>query len=65
MVTLGFVPFVPMLLTIKDGQGVPSDMDGAVRVIDLSGAGDGHEVPQGAMTVDFNDPLASVLSITG
>lgn len=54
VVTEGLVPFVPMLLTIKDGQGVPSDMDGAVRVIILSGAGDGQEVPQGARTVDWN-----------
>ena len=49
---VGFVPLVPMLLTIKDGQGVPSDIDGAVRVIILSGAGDGQAVPQGARTVD-------------
>lgn len=49
---MGFVPFVPMLLTIKDGQGVASDMDGAERVIILSGAADGHDVPQGAETVD-------------
>ena len=49
---VGLVPLVPMLLTIKDGQGVPSDTDGAVRVISLSGAGDGQEVPQGAVTVD-------------
>lgn len=53
METVGIVPLVPMLLTIKDGQGVPSDLDGAVRVIDLSGAGDGQAVPQGAETVDF------------
>lgn len=47
------MPLVPMLLTIKDGHGVPSDMDGAVRVIILSGAGDGQAVPQGAETVDL------------
>lgn len=52
-VPVGFVPLMPMLLTIKDGQGVPSDIDGADRVIILSGAGDGQEVPQGARTVDF------------
>lgn len=43
-----------MLLTIKDGQGVASDIDGAVRVIILSGAADGQEVPQGARTVDLH-----------
>ena len=52
VVTDGFVPLVPMLLTINEGHGVPSDMDGAVRVIILSGAGEGHAVPQGADTVD-------------
>lgn len=54
MLTLGLVPLVPMLLTINDGHGVPSDMDGVVRVIILSGAADGQEVPQGARTVDWN-----------
>jgi len=54
VLTVGFVPLVPMLLTIKDGQGVPSDIDGAVRVIILSGAADGQEVPQGARTVDLH-----------
>ena len=49
--TVGLVPFVPMLLTIKEGHGVASDIDGAVRVIILSGAGEGQEVPQGTMTV--------------
>ncbi len=53
VLTVAFVPFVPMLLTIKDGQGVPSDIDGAERVIILSGAADGQEVPQGARTVDL------------
>lgn len=52
MLTVGLVPFVPMLLTIKDGQGVASDIDGAVRVIILSGAAEGQDVPQGAVTVD-------------
>lgn len=47
--------FVPMLLTIRDGQGVPSDADGVVRVIILSGAADGQDVPQGARTVDTVD----------
>jgi len=53
-VIMGFVPLPApeMLLTSKDGHGVPSDMDGAVRVIILSGDADGHEVPQGARTVD-------------
>lgn len=52
MVIVAFVPLEPMLLTIRDGHGVPSDMEGAVRVIILSGAADGQEVPQGARTVD-------------
>ena len=43
-----------MLLTMRDGQGVPSDAEGAVRVISLSGAGDGQDVPQGAVTVDLH-----------
>ena len=49
-----------MLLTIKDGQGVPSDMDGAVRVIILSGAGDWQAVPQRALTVDLEDSQYAV-----
>ena len=44
-----------MLLTINEGHGVPSDMDGAVRVMSLSGAGDGQAVPQGAVTVETAD----------
>lgn len=52
MVTVGLVPFVPILLTMRDGHGVASDIDGAVRVIILSGAADGQEVPQGAVTVE-------------
>lgn len=54
MLTVGLVPLEPILLTIKDGHGVPSDMDGAVRVIILSGAADGQAVPQGARMVDWN-----------
>ena len=41
-----------ILLTRSDGHGVASDMDGAERVIILSGAGDGQLVPQGARTVE-------------
>lgn len=60
MVTVGLVPFVPILLTMRDGQGVDSDIDGAVRVIILSGAADGHDVPQGATTVDVDCESQSV-----
>ena len=45
------VPFIAILLTIRDGQGDVS-MGAALRVIILSGAGEGHEVPQGAVTVE-------------
>ena len=45
------VAFVAILLTIRDGQGEVS-MGGALRVIILSGAAEGQEVPQGAMTVE-------------
>ena len=41
-----------ILLTRSDGHGVPSDMDGAERVINLSGAGDGQLVPHGARIVE-------------
>ena len=41
-----------MLLTRRDGHGVPSDEGGAERVIVLSGAGDGQLVPHGARTVE-------------
>lgn len=44
------LPF--MLLMTKDGQGVPSDIDGLDRVTVMSGAGEGQAVPQGATTVD-------------
>jgi len=54
ILTVGLVPFVPMLLTIKDGQGVASEVYAAVRVIILSGTAEGQDVPQGAVTVDFN-----------
>lgn len=49
-----FTPLVPltaMLLTLTDGQGDVS-AGGALRVIILSGAAEGHEVPQGAKTVE-------------
>ena len=45
------VPFFAMLLTLIDGQGDVS-VGGALRVIILSGAAEGHEVPQGAKTVE-------------
>lgn len=52
-VTEGLDPFVPMLLTIKDGQGVPSDNDGLLRVTVTSGAGpEAQAVPQAARTVE-------------
>lgn len=45
------VAFIATLLTMRDGQGEVS-MGGALRVIILSGAGEGQEVPQGARTVE-------------
>ena len=45
------VPFTAILLTRIDGQGDVS-MGAALRVIILSGAAEGHEVPQGAVTVE-------------
>ncbi|KAL8868840.1 MAG: hypothetical protein Q9174_004719 [Haloplaca sp. 1 TL-2023] len=46
-VMVGLLPFPAMLLTIKDGHGVPSDMDGLDLVTVTSGAGPvGHAVPQ-------------------
>ena len=45
------VPFFAILLTMRDGQGDVST-GGALRVINLSGAAEGHEVPQGAATVE-------------
>lgn len=45
------VAFVATLLTRRDGQGEVS-MGGALRVIILSGAAEGQEVPQGARTVE-------------
>lgn len=45
------VAFIATLLTRRDGQGEVS-MGGALRVIILSGAGEGQEVPQGARTVE-------------
>jgi len=54
--TIGFVPLPPpeMVLTSKDGQGVPSDVYAAVRVIIFGGAAEGQSVPQGAVTVDVD-----------
>ena len=52
---VGFVPLLLMLLTIKDGQGVPSDFGGSLRVTVTSGAGpEGQAVPQAARTVDYH-----------
>ena len=45
------VVFTATLLTMREGQGEVS-MGAALRVIILSGAGEGQEVPQGARTVD-------------
>ncbi len=45
------VAFIATLLTRRDGQGEVS-IGGALRVIILSGAAEGQEVPQGAMTVE-------------
>ena len=45
------VVFIATLLTMRDGHGEVS-MGAALRVIILSGAGEGQEVPQGARTVD-------------
>ena len=45
------VAFSATLLTMRDGQGEVS-MGIALRVIILSGAGEGQEVPQGAVTVE-------------
>lgn len=53
-VAVGLEPFALMLLTIKDGQGVPVGMGGLLRVTVTSGAGpDAQAVPQGASTVDY------------
>lgn len=51
VLTVGLVPFVGTLLTIKDGQGVDST-GAAERVIIFGAAAEGQEVPQGAETVD-------------
>ena len=45
------VAFIATLLTRRDGQGEVS-VGGALRVIILSAAGEGQEVPQGARTVE-------------
>lgn len=51
------VAFIATLLTRRDGQGEVS-MGGALRVIILSGAAEGQEVPQGATTVERDCVLA-------
>lgn len=51
------VALVAILLTMRDGQGEVS-MGGALRVIILSGAAEGQDVPQGAMTVERDCALA-------
>lgn len=48
----GFEPFIAILLTINDGQGLVSVGIGMLRVIDLSGTAVGQDVPQGADTVE-------------
>lgn len=50
------VAFMETLLTRSDGHGEVS-MGGALRVIILSAAGEGQEVPQGARTVERDDCL--------
>lgn len=51
---VGVDPLPLILLTIKDGHGVPSDIDGLLRVTVTSGAGPvGQFVPQAARTVDY------------
>ena len=51
---VGLDPLLLILLTIKDGHAVPSDMDGLLRVTVTSGAGPvGQFVPQAARTVDY------------
>ena len=50
---VGLDPLLLMLLTTRDGQGVPSDNEGLLRVTVTSGAGPvGQAVPQAARTVD-------------
>ena len=46
------LPFMEILLTRREGQGVASETIGAERVMVLSGAGEGQLVPQGAVTVE-------------
>lgn len=55
------VPFIEILLTMRDGQGDVS-MGAALRVIILSGAGEGHEVPQGAVTVESDCTFVNLCS---
>lgn len=50
---VGLVEFPAILLTIRDGHGVLSGVDGLDLVTVTSGAGpEGQAVPQGARTVD-------------
>lgn len=55
------VAFIATLLTMRDGQGEVS-IGGALRVIILSGAGEGQEVPQGAKTVERDWTLVNLCS---
>ena len=52
-VAVGLLEFPFMLLTINDGHGVPSGVDGFDLVTVTSGAAEGQAVPQGARTVDY------------
>lgn len=53
---VGLVEFPAILLTIRDGHGVLSGIDGLDLVTMTSGAGpEGQAVPQGARTVDCQE----------
>ena len=52
LVAMGFDPFIEMLLTSRDGQGVDSVTIGMLRVMVLSAGAEGQAVPQGASTVE-------------
>ena len=57
-VIVGVLELPIMLLTIKDGQAVPSETGGLDLVTVTSGAGpDAQEVPQAAVTVDCKQML--------
>lgn len=52
---VGLLEFPAILLTIKDGHGVLSGIDGLDLVTVTSGAGpEAQAVPQGARTVDYD-----------